>query len=174
MTEMIIWLVLLIVAIVAEVLTMGLTTIWFAGGALVAIFAAILNAPVWLQVVLFLVVSLVLLIFTRPVAVKYFNKDRIKTNAESLVGRQAIVTAEIDNLQGIGQVTVGTQEWSARSYDNGVRIPVGTVVDVLAINGVKLMVRVNAQVGNVGSVKNSIPEPMSVSQMEEMESSQNQ
>lgn len=174
MTEMIIWLVLLIVAIVAEVLTMGLTTIWFAGGALVAIFAAILNAPVWLQVVLFLVVSLVLLIFTRPVAVKYFNKDRIKTNAESLVGRQAIVTAEIDNLQGIGQVTVGTQEWSARSYDNGGRIPVGTVVDVLAINGVKLMVRVNAQVGNVGSVKNSIPEPMSVSQMEEMESSQNQ
>ena len=174
MTEMIIWLVLLIVAIVAEVLTMGLTTIWFAGGGLVAIFAAILNAPVWLQVVLFLVVSLVLLIFTRPVAVKYFNKDRIKTNAESLVGRQAIVTAEIDNLQGIGQVTVGTQEWSARSYDNGVRIPVGTVVDVLAINGVKLMVRVNAQVGNVGSVKNSIPEPMSVSQMEEMESSQNQ
>lgn len=139
-----------------------------------AIFAAILNAPVWLQVVLFLVVSLVLLIFTRPVAVKYFNKDRIKTNAESLVGRQAIVTAEIDNLQGIGQVTVGTQEWSARSYDNGGRIPVGTVVDVLAINGVKLMVRVNAQVGNVGSVKNSIPEPMSVSQMEEMESSQNQ
>lgn len=174
MTEMIIWLVLLIVAIVAEVLTMGLTTIWFAGGALVAIFAAILNAPVWLQVVLFLVVSLVLLIFTRPVAVKYFNKDRIKTNAESLVGRQAIVTAEIDNLQGIGQVTVGTQEWSARSYDNGGRIPVGTVVDVLAINGVKLMVRVNAQAGNVGSVKNSIPEPMSVSQMEEMESSQNQ
>ena len=174
MTEMIIWLVLLIVAIVAEVLTMGLTTIWFAGGALVAIFAAILNAPVWLQVVLFLVVSLVLLIFTRPVAVKYFNKDRIKTNAESLVGRQAIVTAEIDNLQGIGQVTVGTQEWSARSYDNGVRIPVGTVVDVLAINGVKLMVRVNAQVGNVGSVKNSIAETMSVSQMEEMESSQNQ
>lgn len=174
MTEMIIWLVLLIVAIVAEVLTMGLTTIWFAGGALVAIFAAILNAPVWLQVVLFLVVSLVLLIFTRPVAVKYFNKDRIKTNAESLVGRQAIVTVEIDNLQGIGQVTVGTQEWSARSYDNGIRIPVGTVVDVLAINGVKLMVRVNAQVGNVGSVKNSIPEPMSVSQMEEMESSQNQ
>ena len=174
MTEMIIWLVLLIVAIVAEVLTMGLTTIWFAGGALVAIFAAILNAPVWLQVVLFLVVSLVLLIFTRPVAVKYFNKDRIKTNAESLVGRQAIVTAEIDNLQGIGQVTVGTQEWSARTYDNGIRIPVGTVVDVLAINGVKLMVRVNAQVGNVGSVKNSIPEPMSVSQMQEMESSQNQ
>lgn len=173
MTEMIIWLVLLIVAIVAEVLTMGLTTIWFAGGALVAIFAAILNAPVWLQVVLFLVVSLVLLIFTRPVAVKYFNKDRIKTNAESLVGRQAIVTAEIDNLQGIGQVTVGSQEWSARSCDNGVRIPVGAVVDVVAISGVKLMVRASAQAGNVSTVKNPTPEPMSVAQMEEMESSQN-
>ncbi|MGN0402855.1 MAG: NfeD family protein [Acetatifactor sp.] len=171
MTEvMIVWLVLLIVAIVAEVLTMGLTTIWFAGGALVAIFAAILNAPVWLQIVLFFAVSLVLLIFTRPIAVKYFNKDRVKTNAESLVGRQAIVTGEIDNLQGIGQVTVGSQEWSARSNDNKVRIPVGAVVDVLAINGVKLIVRPNVQMTEMGFEKNSVPEPMSVSQMEEMES----
>ena len=85
-------------------------------------------------------VSLVLLYFTRPVAVKYFNKDRVKTNAESLVGKQAIVISEIDNLQGIGQVTVGGQEWSARTVREGVPLPAGTVVVIRAISGVKLIV----------------------------------
>lgn len=84
---MIFWLVLLIVCIVIELPTMGLTTIWFAGGALVAILAALLHVPVFLQVILFLLVSLLLLFFTRPIAVKYFNKDRVKTNVESMVGR---------------------------------------------------------------------------------------
>ena len=77
---------------------------------------------------------------------KYFNKDRVKTNAESLVGRQAIVVSEIDNLQGIGQVTVGGQEWSARSLNENLKLPVGMVVEVVAINGVKLIVRGDAQV----------------------------
>ena len=141
MHEVIFWLVLLIICIGIEVATMGLTTIWFAGGALVAIFAAVVGAPIWLQAVIFIVVSLVLLFFTRPIAVKYFNKDRVKTNVESMVGRQAIVISEIDNLQGIGQVTVGGQEWSARSAEDQVKIAVGAVVVVVAINGVKLIVR---------------------------------
>lgn len=141
MNEIAFWLILLIVCIGIEVATMGLTTIWFAGGALVAIFAAVVGAPIWLQAVLFIVVSLLLLFFTRPIAVKYFNKDRVKTNVESMVGRQAIVVSEIDNLQGIGQVTVGGQEWSARSADEKVKIAVGAVVIVVAINGVKLIVR---------------------------------
>ena len=141
MKEIAFWLILLIVCIGIELPTMGLTTIWFAGGALVAIFAAVVGAPIWLQAVLFIVVSLLLLFFTRPVAVKYFNKDRVKTNVESMVGRQAIVISEVDNLQGIGQVTVGGQEWSARSADERVNINVGAVVTVVAINGVKLIVR---------------------------------
>jgi len=140
-TMMIFWLALLILCIIVEVLTMGLTTIWFAGGALAAILAALLQAPVFVQVILFLAVSLLMLFFTRPVAVKYFNKDRVKTNVESMVGRQAIVTGEIVNVQGTGQVTVGGLEWSARSCDDQVRIPVGTVVSVVAIHGVKLIVR---------------------------------
>lgn len=167
---MIFWLVLLILAIVAELMTLGLTTIWFAGGALVAIFAALLHAPVWLQVLLFFVVSLLLLFFTRPIAVKYFNKDRVKTNAESIVGRQAIVTGEIDNLQGIGQVTVGGQEWTARSCDDKMRIAVGSVVNVVAINGVKLIVKPDEQTLAKGPAQPTVPEPMSVLQMEEMES----
>ena len=141
MQEVIFWLVLLIICIGIEVATMGLTTIWFAGGALVAIFAAAVGAPIWLQAIIFIVVSLVLLFFTRPIAVKYFNKDRVKTNVESMVGRQAIVISEIDNLQGIGQVTVGGQEWSARSAEDQAKIAVGAVTVVVAISGVKLIVR---------------------------------
>ena len=81
-----------------------------------------------------------LLFFTRPVAVKYFNKDRVRTNVESLIGQQAIVISEINNLQGIGQVTVNGQEWSARSTDEEAAIPVGCVVIIERVSGVKLIV----------------------------------
>ena len=104
--------------------------------------AAALKAPIWLQLVLFLITALALLIFTRPVAVKYFNKDRVKTNVSSIIGKQAIVTAEIDNLQAAGKVIVSGQEWSARSCEEGITIPEGAVVVVEAVSGVKLMVRV--------------------------------
>lgn len=140
-----IWLIVFVACIVIEIITMGLTTIWFAGGALVAAISAAVGAPLWLQIVLCVVVSLVLLYFTRPIAVKYFNKDRVKTNAESLVGRQAIVISEIDNLQGIGQVTVGGQEWTARTTEEGITLPVGSVVVIRAISGVKLMVEEKPQ-----------------------------
>ncbi|MGN1204587.1 MAG: NfeD family protein [Lachnospiraceae bacterium] len=135
-----IWLIALIVLIVVELATMGLTTIWFAAGALVATIAAALHAPVAVQVVLFLVVSLVLFIFTRPIAVRYFNKDRGRTNVESMIGRQGVVISEINNLEGIGQIQVNGQEWTARTRMDGMTIPVGTVVVVYAVNGVKLIV----------------------------------
>ena len=134
------WMILFILLLVIELLTMGLTTIWFAGGALVATLAAAVHAPLWVQIVLFLAVSALLLFFTRPVAVKYFNKDRVRTNVEGLIGQQAIVISEINNLQGIGQVTVNGQEWSARSTDEEATIPVGTVVVVEHVSGVKLIV----------------------------------
>lgn len=135
-----IWLIVFVVCIVAEIISMGLTTIWFAGGALIATVVAAIGGPLWLQITVFAAVSLVLLYFTRPIAVKYFNKDRVKTNAEGMVGEQAIVISEIDNLQGIGQVTVGGMEWSARTTEDGITLPVGSVVIVRAISGVKLMV----------------------------------
>lgn len=141
MGPIMLWLVLLIVFLVIEVATMGLTSIWFAGGAVVAAIAALLNAPIAVQIILFFLVSLVLLFFTRPIAVKYFNQDRIRTNVESLVGKQGIVTGEINNLQGKGQVTLNGQEWSARSVADDQIIPQGAIVSVLAINGVKLIVR---------------------------------
>lgn len=140
-----IWLIIFVACIVIEIISMGLTTIWFAGGALIAAVAAALGVPLWIQIVLFVLVSLVLLYFTRPIAVKYFNKDRIKTNAESMVGKQAIVISEIDNLQGIGQVTVEGKEWTARTVTDGITLPTGSVVIIRAISGVKLMVEEKPQ-----------------------------
>ena len=136
----VIWLIILVVLVVIEIFTLGLTTIWFAGGALVAIAVAALGGPVWLQVLTAVIVSAVLLFFTRPVAVKYFNRDRERTNAESWVGRQAIVTGEINNLQGIGQVAVNGMEWTARTITDGQVIKTGEVVAIRGINGVKLLV----------------------------------
>ena len=138
---MIYWLALLIVCLVLEAATLGLTTIWFAGGALVAMVVALLGGPVWLQVLLFFVVSGILVVFTRPIAAKYFNQDRLKTNAESVVGKQAVVTAEIDNVKETGEVLVHGQEWSARGVAEYPQIAKDTVVIVDSIEGVRLFVR---------------------------------
>lgn len=139
--QVLLWLVILIVLLGIEMVTLGLTTIWFAGGALVAIIAALLKAPVIVQIVLFFLVALVLLFFTRPVAVRYFNRGRIRTNVESVVGKQAIVTEEIDNLQAKGKVTLSGQEWTARSVEDERKIPEGAVVTVSSVSGVKLIVK---------------------------------
>lgn len=135
------WLIILVAMLVIEMISLGLTSIWFAGGALVAFIAAMLGLGLIPQIILFLLVSVGLLISTRPIAVKYFNKDRVRTNVESMIGREAIVTSEIDNLQGIGQVTVGGQEWSARCADEHGTLEVGLVVKVVAVSGVKLIVK---------------------------------
>lgn len=146
MNWLIIWLVLLILFIAIEVATLGLTTIWFAGGSLSAAITAAIGLPVYVQIATFLVISIVLLIFTRPIAVKYFNKDRVKTNAESIVGNQAVVTSLIDNLSATGQVRVNGMEWTARTTDENVKISEGNVVTVVAISGVKLIVEQRKEV----------------------------
>jgi membrane protein implicated in regulation of membrane protease activity len=135
-----VWLAVLFVCIVIEIATLGLTTIWFAGGALVATILAMFQTPFAVQIVAFILVSFILLIFTRPIAVRYFNKDRIRTNTESLIGQEAVVVSEIDNLQGIGRIQIQGKEWTARTAVSGIQIPVGAVVIVRAISGVKLIV----------------------------------
>ncbi len=137
----IVWLVLLIACLVIEACTLGLATIWFAGGALIALLVSLIHAPIWLQVVLFLAVSLLLLFYTRPIAKKYFNRNVTKTNVDSVIGKDAIVVEAIDNLQGKGRVTLAGQEWTARSVEENGMIPEGAVVEVEAVSGVKLMVR---------------------------------
>ena len=139
--EAICWLAIVIVLLVIEIATLGLTTIWFAGGALVACVAALLHANIWVQIVLFLVVSVLLLFFTRPLAVRYMNKDRTKTNVDSMVGKEAVVTEAIDNLKAQGVVQVNGLEWTARSEESQEVIPKGAIVEVGRVDGVKLIVR---------------------------------
>ncbi|MBS6196478.1 MAG: NfeD family protein [Clostridiales bacterium] len=139
--EAIFWLAAVIVLIVIEIATLGLTTIWFAGGALVACIAALFHANLLVQILLFLGVSILLLVFTRPAAVRYLNTNRTKTNAESLVGKDAIVTQEIDNLKAQGQVQVNGLEWTARTEKNQEAIEQGVIVEIEKIDGVKLIVR---------------------------------
>lgn len=134
------WLVIMVILIVIEFATMGLTTIWFACGALAAAIAAAFNAGLLIQFILFILVSFAVLLAVRPIAVKYFNKDRMRTNVESMIGRQAVVISEIDNLQSVGQVNVGGMEWSARSVVDEIQIPVGRVVIIRNVDGVKLIV----------------------------------
>lgn len=138
-TISIIWLVVLAILLVIEFLTLGLTTVWFAGGALVAFLVSLAGGPLWLQLLLFIAVSVVLLLFTRPLAMKYLNKDVQKTNVDSIPGEKGIVTATIDNLKAEGQVTIKGMEWSARAK-NGNTIEKGKVVRVTAVEGVKLIV----------------------------------
>lgn len=133
------WLILFAILLIVELATMGLTTIWFAGGSLIACVLALVNAPLWLQIFGFLVVSVVLLIFTRPIAVKYFNNNRTRTNVESMIGKEAVVMTDIDNVQGVGQVKVGGMDWSARSL-NGEPIAAGNVVEIKEVEGVKVLV----------------------------------
>lgn len=135
------WLAVFIVLLIIEIATMGLTTIWFAGGAIMAFLAGIIGFGVGVQVGVFVIVSIVLLILTRPLAVKYFNQERQKTNAESLIGQQALVTEDIDTIKAKGQVEIRGQIWSAKTDEPDGKIQKNTIVVVNGIQGVKLIVR---------------------------------
>lgn len=139
--EVLYWLIAVAVFIIIEILTLGLTTIWFAGGALVAAIASALGANLAVQVILFLVVAIGLLIITRPIAKKYFNGHTQKTNAESLIGKDCIVSQKINNIQAQGQVIVNGQEWTARATIDNLIIEQGTKVVIESIQGVKLIVK---------------------------------
>lgn len=136
----IIWLALTAVLLIIEIVTLGLTTIWFAAGALFAFFAALLGMSQGIQIGVFAVVSVVLLFFTRPLAVKYLNTKTIKTNTEALVGKTARVIEDINNLKGQGQVVINGLEWTARSSDDTIVFKTGDAVTVVGIEGVKLIV----------------------------------
>lgn len=135
----IIWLVLLVVFIAAEAATVTVTSIWFAIGSLVAMIAALLGAHVWLQVILFIVVSACLLLSLRPLLRKYFTPRLVRTNVDAVIGTQGIVLAEIDNIASQGKIKLGAMEWTARS-SSGEKIAVGTIVKVDRIEGVKVFV----------------------------------
>lgn len=136
----VVWLVAMIILLIIEGVVPGLVSIWFALGALAALISALLGAPLWLQVVWFLLVSVISLALTRPLAKKYVNGRVQPTNADAVLGKDCIVTEDIDNILGVGAVVVGGKTWSARSADESVKIKKGETVKALRIDGVKLIV----------------------------------
>ena len=135
------WLIIALIMLIVEALTAGLTTIWFAGGALAALAACACGANILIQVIVFFVVSLVLLIFTRPLAVKYITPKRIRTNYEEAVGQTVRIVEQVDNKKETGVAVLNGQEWTARSEDESVVIPKDDFAEVVEVVGVKLIVR---------------------------------
>lgn len=134
-----VWLGLVILFLIAEGATVSLVSLWFAAGAVVAMFAALLGAGIWLQTGLFLVVSGALLLMLRPIVRRYLVPKITPTNVDSLVGSTGLVTESIDNVTASGQVKLGAMEWTARST-TGENIPQGTLIRVDRIEGVKVYV----------------------------------
>jgi membrane protein implicated in regulation of membrane protease activity len=134
------WVVLMVVLLIIELITVGLTTIWFAAGSLAALIAYGCGLDLIWQVAIFLVVSLVLLYFTRPWAIKYINPHHIKTNYEEAVGQLVKIVETVDNQAGTGTAILNGLEWTARSVDDSIVFSVDSMAKVVEVSGVKLIV----------------------------------
>ena len=137
--EMVVWIAAMVVFGVVEAVTVGLVSIWFVLGSAAGLIAAICEAPIWLQVVLFFAVSIAALIATRPLVRKMMDKNIVPTNADAVLGREARVTEAIDNTVPSGAVYVDGKTWSARS-ESGETLPEGILVRAVRMEGVKLFV----------------------------------
>lgn len=135
------WLVLLIILLIVEIITIGLTSIWAAGGALAALVLNILGVPLLWQVVVFFAVTFILLCFTRPFAVRFINNQREKTNYEGIIGKTIRIAETVDNMSQSGMAVVNGQEWTVRAEDENEILDPGTLAKVVNIKGVKLIVR---------------------------------
>lgn len=135
------WLALLIILLIIEIITVGLTSIWAAGGALAALILNILGVPLAGQIVVFFVVTFVLLYFTRPFAMKYINTQRVKTNYEGIIGKTIRIAERVDNINQTGMAVVNGQEWTVRAEKDEDILEPDTLAKVVNIAGVKLIVR---------------------------------
>lgn len=142
MVMYIIWAAIIILFAVLEIVTAQLISIWFVLGAVGALIAAFCGANTTIQIVVFIAVTVITLIATRPIVKKHLNTKVQSTNADRCIGKTAVVIEQIDNLLPSGQVKVDGAVWTARSSDNTV-IPADTIVTVEKIDGVKLMVKTN-------------------------------
>ncbi len=134
----IVWVVVAIVMAIIEAISLGLTTIWFAAGALITIVFAMLGVSYYVQIVIFLASSFILLVLTRPIIKKYLKVGEVKTNVDSLIGKRCIVTSDITEHK-FGQAKLAGQVWTAKSQTQET-ILAGEEVKVVAVEGVKLVV----------------------------------
>lgn len=135
-----VWAVATIVFLVVEAIVPGLTSIWFALGSICSLIAALLNAPYWLQIIWFIVISIGTLILTRPLAKKFVNGKVQATNADRNIGMRCVVTERIDNLAQTGAVLCDGKIWTARSCTDDETMEVGEIVIAKEITGVRLIV----------------------------------
>ena len=137
------WLVAMVILLIVEAAVPGLVSIWFALGALAALISSLFHAPVWLQLVWFFAVSILTLVLTRPLVKKYVNNRVTATNADMVIGKDAVVSETIDNLHAQGAVRLEGKVWTARTEDDSNTIEAGETVRILRIEGVKLIVKQN-------------------------------
>lgn len=140
----VIWLIAMVILLIVEAMVPGLISIWFAIGALAALISALFHAPVWLQLVWFFAISILTLVLTRPFVKKYVNSRVTPTNADVVIGKDAVVTERIDNLHAQGAVMLDGKVWTARTEKEQVTVEAGETVRVLRIEGVKLIVEAKA------------------------------
>ena len=136
------WILLIVALVIIEAVTVQLVTIWFAVGAVGGLIASAFNLDIWIQVLIFVTVSAITLIATRPLVKRFTKTNKEPTNADRFIGQTAVVTEPIDNIHGKGAVTVGGLEWTARTV-NGATVEKDALVTVEKIEGAKLIVKIN-------------------------------
>lgn len=139
--EMMVWCGLMILFLVIEIATVGLTSVWLAGGSLAALITAASGQEIIWQLTVFVAVSFILLVITRPLAKKYINSHHERTNYEELIGQTVKVTETVDNFEQTGAAFAQGKEWTARTEKDGQRLEAGTLAEVVAVSGVKLILK---------------------------------
>lgn len=137
-----IWLIISGTFFIGEIVTAGFLLFWFGIGALIAMISSFFTSNVIIQTVIFLITSTLLLLITKPFVKKFTNVKNTKTNAFSIIGKKAVVTNDIDPIQGKGQIKVGSETWSAESEDQS-KITKDTEVEIVNITGVKAIVKIS-------------------------------
>ncbi len=136
------WLIVSGICFVLEMATVGFLVFWFGIGALFALITSLITDNIIIQTTVFILSSTLLLFLTKPFVKKLTNKDKIQTNAYSIIGKTGIVTREINSKKGIGQIKVESEIWSAKTeVDNDIIIPEGTEVEIIELDGVKAVVK---------------------------------
>lgn len=133
------WVAIIVLSVIVEAMTAGLVAIWFVPAAIVSIILAFCRVPIWIQVMVWLIISIVCVSSTRTVFKKIFMPKTKKTNIDLIIGEHAVVTERINNISGSGQVKVKGQYWTARAADESRSFEEGAVVTIIAIEGVKLI-----------------------------------
>lgn len=140
MTEIIVWAILFIVFVIIETVTAQIVSIWFALGALVSLIVSCFTDSILIQLIVFLAVSILSLLLTRPVFKKFINIKHEKTNTDNFVGKEGILIEEVDNIKGTGRLSISGLTWNARSIDDKIIIPVNSIVVIKEIKGVTAFV----------------------------------